>query len=372
MKLIYIAGPYRPYTGADGIWIGTPMNIAHAESTAVNLVNELGHLGLFPVVPHLNTRDFENQVEQNDDQYFLDGTMAMLERCDAVLLTMPNADVVSTGTKAEVHRAHQLGIQVYRSFDALRRAAQENQIVRLPIPQILPDRTGLQGMYELLRRNEDETRRLFLQMSPGVGKAWGTDGPLTVHDFSKLEDHVVNKHRFPGVRAHGQSVSIQMSEPPFPNMESRNEMEIELQDEYGNTKKVIARKGEDGKTWTAKCGSYNYEWAMVGENDVPEEGAVPYQQKFESMVERMRGPVPVQDYATLEDRVLATLAALPEIQVEAINLRPGDTLRNGDVVHSTEQLEGHVIKVKWNNGTSEPYHYAEIFKVVMRREGGSR
>ncbi|HCI4274165.1 TPA: hypothetical protein NO534_002934 [Klebsiella pneumoniae] len=194
MKLIYIAGPYRPYTCADGTWVGTPMNIRNAEVTAVNLVNALGRYGLFPVVPHLNTRDFENQVEQNDDQYFLDGTMAMLERCDAVLLTMPNADEVSSGTKAEVHRAYQLGIQVYRSFDALRRAAQENQIVRLPIPLTIPDRTGLQGMYELLRRNEEETHRRFIQMSPGVGKVKGactSIGPLTIHDFSKLEERVL-------------------------------------------------------------------------------------------------------------------------------------------------------------------------------------
>lgn len=253
MKLIYIAGPYRPYTCADGTWVGTPMNIRNAEMTAVNLVNALGRYGLFPVVPHLNTRDFENQVEQNDDQYFLDGTMAMLERCDAVLLTMPNADEVSSGTKAEVHRAYQLGIQVYRSFDALRRAAQENQVVRLPIQQILPGHTRLQGMYELLRRNEEETHRLFMQMSPGAGKAWDTDGPLTVFDFAKLEG-----------------------------------------------------------------------------------------------------------------RVLATLTETP---VEAINLRPGDTLRSGDVVNSTEQLEGLTIKVNWANGTSERYHYAEIFKVVMRRVG---
>lgn len=126
MKLIYIAGPYRPYTNAYGALVDTAHNISIAELTAVHLVDTLGHLGLFPVVPHLNTRDFENQVKQNNDQYFLDGTMAMLERCDAVLLTMPNADEVSSGTKAEVHRAHQLGIQVYRSFDALRRAAQEN------------------------------------------------------------------------------------------------------------------------------------------------------------------------------------------------------------------------------------------------------
>lgn len=254
MKLIYIAGPYRPYTCADGTWVGTPMNIRNAEVTAVNLVNALGRYGLFPVVPHLNTRDFENQVEQNDDQYFLDGTMAMLERCDAVLLTMPNADEVSSGTKAEVHRAHQLGIQVYRSFDALRRAAQENQIVRLPIPLTIPDRTGLQGIYELLRRNEEETHRRFIQMSPGAGKAWDTDGPLEVYDFSKLEDRV--------------------------------------------------------------------------------------------------------------------LATLPEFPVAAVNLRPGDTLRSGDVVNSTKHLGGLTIEVNWNNGTSERYHYAEIFKVVMRRVGG--
>lgn len=254
MKLIYIAGPYRPYTCADGTWVGTPMNIRNAEVTAVHLVDELGHLGLFPVVPHLNTRDFENQVKENHDQYFLDGTMALLERCDAVLLTMPNADAVSVGTKAEVHRAYQLGIQVYRSFDALRRAAEAGQIVRLPIQQILPDRTGLQGMYELLRPNKDDMRRHLMQMSPDFRQVLDTtDGPLTVYDFAKLEEHV-----------------------------------------------------------------------------------------------------------------LATLTATP---VEAINLRPGDTLRSGDVVNSTEQLEGLIIKVNWANGTSDQYHYAEIFKVVMRRMG---
>lgn len=253
MKLIYIAGPYRPYTNAHGALVDTAHNISIAEMTAVHLVDALGHLGLFPVVPHLNTRDFENQVKKNHDQYFLDGTMAMLERCDAVLLTMPNADAVSVGTKAEVHRAYQLGIQVYRSFDALRRAAEAGQIVRLPIQQILPDRTGLQGMYELLRPNKDDMRRHLLQMSPDTRQVWDTDGPLTVYDFVNLEEHV--------------------------------------------------------------------------------------------------------------------LATLTETHVEAINLRPGDTLKSGDVVNSTEQLEGMTIKVNWANGTSERYHYAEIFKVVMRRVG---
>lgn len=244
MKLIYIAGPYRPYTCADGTWVGTPMNIRNAEVTAVNLVNALGRYGLFPVVPHLNTRDFENQVEQNDDQYFLDGTMAMLERCDAVLLTMPNADEVSSGTKAEVHRAYQLGIQVYRSFDALRRAAQENQIVRLPMPAAI-------SMEKANRIREE-----FMRLHPEVRKVWEARGPLTIRDFSKLED-----------------------------------------------------------------------------------------------------------------RVLAALVTSPVMHIEAINLQPGDMLSSGDVVKSIEQLEGLTIKVNWNNGTFERYHYAEVFKVVMRRVG---
>lgn len=241
MKLIYIAGPYRPYTCADGTWVGTPMNIRNAEVTAVNLVNALGRYGLFPVVPHLNTRDFENQVEQNDDQYFLDGTMAMLERCDAVLLTMPNADEVSSGTKAEVHRAHQLGIQVYRSFDSLRRAAQENQIVRLPMPAAIS--------VEKANRIREE----FMRLHPEVRKVWEARGQLTIRDFSKLEGHV--------------------------------------------------------------------------------------------------------------------LATLPEFPVAAVNLRPGDTLRSGDVVNHTKHLGGLTVEVNWANGTSERYHYAEIFKVVLRRVG---
>lgn len=353
MKLIYIAGPYRPYTCADGTWVGTSMNTRNAEVTAVNLVNELGHLGLFPVVPHLNTRGFESQVKKNSDQYFLDGTMAILERCDAVLLTMPNADVVSVGTKAEVHRAHQLGIQVYRSFDSLRRAAEAGQIVRLPIQLILLYPTRLQEFMHHLRPNEDDMRRHLLQMSPDTRQVWDTDGPLTVYDFAKLEDHVLSRYKFPGLRSCGQSISIQMSEPPFVNAGGKGEMEVELQDENGNTAKVIARKGADGKTWTAKCGSYNYEWEMFGDADIPDENAVPYHQKIKEMEE-------------------CILASFPETHVEAINLRPGDTLKNGDVVNSTEQLEGMVIKVNWANGTSGRYHYAEIFKVVMRRTGGIR
>ena len=265
MKLIYIAGPYRPYTNAHGALVDTAHNISIAEMTAVHLVDALGHLGLFPVVPHLNTRDFENQVAQNDDQYFLDGTMAMLERCDAVLLTMPNADVVSVGTKAEVHRAHQLGIQVYRSFDALRRAAQENQIVRLPTAASFYANAGF--------------------YRPGRPPLSPYDVMMGIEKAKRIREEFMESHP------------------------------------------------EVSKVWKAYT-----------------DPAKPT----------------VQDFSSLEKRFLATLTETP---IEAINLRPGDTLRSGDVVKSIEQLEGLTIKVNWANGTSERYHYAEIFKVVMRRVG---
>ena len=266
MKLIYIAGPYRPYTCADGALVDTAHNISIAEMTAVHLVDALGHLGLFPVVPHLNTRDFENQVKKNHDQYFLDGTMAMLERCDAVLLTMPNADEVSSGTKSEVHRAYQLGIQVYRSFDALRRAAQENQIVRLPTEATF-------------YANASFYRPGCLQQSP-------YDTAMDVKKAERIREEFLQLH--PGVR----------------------------------------------QVWE-QCTS--------------------------------SGPLTVYDFANLEERVLATL---PEFPVAAVNLRPGDTLRSGDVVNRTKHLGGLTVEVNWANGTSERYHYAEIFKVVLRRVGG--
>lgn len=158
-----------------------------------------------------------------------------------MLLTMPNADEVSSGTKAEVHRAYQLGIQVYRSFDSLRRAAQENQIVRLPMPAAI-------SMEKANRIREE-----FMRLHPEVRKVWEARGPLTIRDFSKLEDRV--------------------------------------------------------------------------------------------------------------------LATLPEFPVAAVNLRPGDTLRSGDVVNRTKHLGGLTVEVNWANGTSERYHYAEIFKVVLRRKG---
>lgn len=297
MKLIYIAGPYRPYTCADGTWVGTPMNIRNAEVTAVHLVDELGHLGLFPVVPHLNTRDFENQVKENHDQYFLDGTMALLERCDAVLLTMPNADAISVGTKAEVHRAHQLGIQVYRSFDALRRAAQEKLIVRLP------------------------TAAAFYPY---------TTEPLNHHDHTKK--------RF--VRTHKVDEGWVVSEDGqwLPGIYETSEAAFKAADLNDVQLSELQKKACEDKA------------PYISQSDV---------------MKRL-STSSVFDLSKLEEHVLATLTATP---VEAINLRPGDTLRSGDVVNSTEQLEGMTIKVNWANGTSERYHYAEIFKVVMRRMG---
>lgn len=103
MKLIYIAGPYRGKTTAD-----VQANINAAWSTACELVYKIGHVGYFPVIPHLNTMHMDGL--QGDD-YFLSGTMELMERCDGIL-SLPGCEN-SAGSMAEIKRARDLGIPVF-------------------------------------------------------------------------------------------------------------------------------------------------------------------------------------------------------------------------------------------------------------------
>lgn len=114
MKLLYIAGPYRPFVNDSGKTVTTDENVFRAERMAIRVANRLARYGVFPVTPHLNTRDFENKVEVNSDEYFLNGTMAILERCDAVLVVGGlDGERHSSGTRAEVARAKELNIPVF-------------------------------------------------------------------------------------------------------------------------------------------------------------------------------------------------------------------------------------------------------------------
>lgn len=116
MKLIYIAGPYT----ADTTW-EVRMNILRAEMTAAAVCS---CDNAFPVTPHLNTPFFEGL---RDGQFFVDGTLQIMMRCDAVLIVQNDSmtgaiDITeSSGTHGEVETAVDMGIPVFYSLLDLRR-----------------------------------------------------------------------------------------------------------------------------------------------------------------------------------------------------------------------------------------------------------
>lgn len=126
MKLIYMAGPYRSNEKTGTV----PDNVLRARKWAITLVNRLGAYGVFPVCPHLNTAHFEVAQplighQSNTDKYWLGGTMALLERCDAVFVFY---DIETDGVVAEVDRATKLGIPVYRSIEEILTAIESNEL----------------------------------------------------------------------------------------------------------------------------------------------------------------------------------------------------------------------------------------------------
>jgi nucleoside 2-deoxyribosyltransferase len=107
MRLVYIAGPYRAKTVYE-----VSENIHRARQLGAK-VAELG-LQLFPVIPHTNTAFFDGLRE---DAYWLEGTMEVMRRCDAVLLV--DGWHESSGTIAETAEADRRGIPVFRNLSDL-------------------------------------------------------------------------------------------------------------------------------------------------------------------------------------------------------------------------------------------------------------
>jgi hypothetical protein len=98
-RLIYIAGRYRG-KNSNEIW----HNIMAARERA-EIIAEHGDM---PVVPHLNTM-FMDGIQ--DDQFWLDGTMELMRRCDAVW-AMPNWKK-SEGAKQEIKEAKKLNLPIF-------------------------------------------------------------------------------------------------------------------------------------------------------------------------------------------------------------------------------------------------------------------
>jgi nucleoside 2-deoxyribosyltransferase len=108
-RLIYIAGPFR----SDSRW-QEEQNIRAAEA----LGYEIALLGAYPVIPHSNTRGYFSDAQPGE--FFLDGTLELMRRCDAVIF-LPNWQD-STGAIGEHDEAERLGLPVFgcASGDGLR------------------------------------------------------------------------------------------------------------------------------------------------------------------------------------------------------------------------------------------------------------
>jgi hypothetical protein len=102
--LVYIAGPFSGATRAD-----VERNIACAELTGL----AVARMGAFPFIPHTNTGHPAFEKAHPYDFWIAAGTMAMLYRCDAVL--MVDEWEKSKGATGERDEALRIGMPVFGS-----------------------------------------------------------------------------------------------------------------------------------------------------------------------------------------------------------------------------------------------------------------
>lgn len=105
MPVVYVAGPFR----AESAY-GVELNIRRAEALAL----EVWRLNCAAVCPHTNTRHFSGVLP---DETWLTGDLAILSRCDVLLLTPDWAE--SSGATAERAFATQRGMPVCETLDEL-------------------------------------------------------------------------------------------------------------------------------------------------------------------------------------------------------------------------------------------------------------
>lgn len=105
MKVIYVAGRFRGETAWD-----VAQNIRTAEVRGF----EVAKLGAMPLIPHANTAQFDRTLTA---EFWLDGTLELLRRCDAVL-TVDNWQR-SAGAVNEVKEAEARGMPVFHEISAL-------------------------------------------------------------------------------------------------------------------------------------------------------------------------------------------------------------------------------------------------------------
>jgi hypothetical protein len=100
--LIYVAGPYRAKNGRS---------VADNIKAARAISGKLWQSGHYAVTPHLNTAGFEELYPDVSDKTWLDGTLEMLRRCDAIVMTETWQE--SEGAISEHAYAESVGMPIY-------------------------------------------------------------------------------------------------------------------------------------------------------------------------------------------------------------------------------------------------------------------
>lgn len=99
MKVVYIAGKFRGPTPWD-----VAENVRNAERYALAVAK----LGAMPLCPHSNTQHFDGQCTEH---FWLDGTLELLKRCDAMVV-VPGWGK-SQGTIGEIEYCRWVGKPVF-------------------------------------------------------------------------------------------------------------------------------------------------------------------------------------------------------------------------------------------------------------------
>lgn len=109
LKLLYIAGSFRARNNPFGYnTFEQERNIRKAETCMVR-VNDIP--GWFGISPHTMTRNLQGA---HPDEVYINGTMELMLRCDAVL--MLEGWEGSEGAKGELKEAERTGMKVYKSW----------------------------------------------------------------------------------------------------------------------------------------------------------------------------------------------------------------------------------------------------------------
>ncbi len=102
--IIYVAGAFRAQTAWQ-----VEQNIRRAEAWALHIWKSGKAV---PICPHSMNRFFEGEARE---EVWLTGDIALMLRCDAVLVVQGSDE--STGTQAEIEIAERAGLPVFRAFN---------------------------------------------------------------------------------------------------------------------------------------------------------------------------------------------------------------------------------------------------------------